>query len=82
MRWVAMECSRNDRSKTQYYVVILDRLQGCSGALEQAPGSQVRSPLTFTPLLRLLRLEAMVPGLKKVSKSVQRMCLGVAGCFQ
>jgi len=34
------------------------------------------------PPLRLLYLEAMVLGLKMVSKSVQRMCLGVAGCFQ
>jgi len=77
-----MECSRNDRSKTQYYIVILDRLQGRSRALERALGSQVRGPLIFTPPPRLLRLEAMVLGLKRVSKSVQRMCLGVAGCFQ
>ena len=78
---MAIECSRNDRSKTQYYVVILDRLQGRSGALEWAPGLQVRGPLIFTPPPRLLCLEAMVPGLKRVSKSVRRMCLGAAGCF-
>ena len=39
-------CSRNDGSKTQYYVVILDRLQGHSGGLEQAPESWIRGPLT------------------------------------
>ena len=33
------------------------------------------------PPPRLLRLEAMVPELKIVSKSVWQMCLGVAGCF-
>ena len=41
-----MECSQNDGSKTQYYIVILDQLQGRSGALEQAPESQIRGPLT------------------------------------
>jgi len=41
-----MECSWNDGSKTQYYIVILDRLQGCSGELERAPESQIRGPLT------------------------------------
>jgi len=46
--WVATECSRNDGSKTQYYYVILDWLQGRSGALEQAPESQIRGPLTGT----------------------------------
>ena len=46
--WVATECSRNNRSKTQYYVVILDRLQGRSGALERAPESRIRDPLTCT----------------------------------
>jgi len=33
-------------------------------------GSCVRGPLTFTPPPRLLRLEAMVPGLKIALKSV------------
>ena len=46
MRWVTTECSQNDRSKTQYYIVILDRLQDRSGALEQAPESWIRGPLT------------------------------------
>ena len=82
VHWVATECSQNDGSKTQYYVVILDRLQGHSGALERAPESWIRGPLTFTPPPRLLRLKAMVPGLKRVLKSVQQMCLGAAGCFQ
>jgi len=77
-----MECSRNDGSKTQYYIVILDRLQGRSEGLEQAPESQIRGPLIFTPLPRLLRLEAMVLDLKRVSKFVRWMCLGAAGCFQ
>jgi len=41
-----MECSWNDGSKTQYYVVILDRLPGHSGGLERAPEWRVRGPLT------------------------------------
>ena len=77
-----MECSQNDGSETQYYIVILDRLQGRSGALEQALESRIRGPLTFTPPPRLLHLEAIVLGLKRVSKSVRQMCFGVAGCFQ
>jgi len=47
---VATECSRNGGSKTQYYVVILDRLQGHSGALERAPELWIRGPLTGTQL--------------------------------
>ena len=43
---MATECSRNDGSKTQYYVVILDWLQGHSGALEWALESWIRGPLT------------------------------------
>ena len=46
MRRVATEHSRNDGSKAQYYVVILDRLQDRSGGLERAPESQIRGPLT------------------------------------
>jgi len=46
----AMECSWNDGSKTQYYYVILDRLQGHSGGLERAPELCVRGPLTATRL--------------------------------
>ena len=46
VHWVATKRSQNDGSKTQYYIVILDRLQGRSGALEQAPESQIRGPLT------------------------------------
>jgi len=42
---VATKCSRNDGSKTQYYVVILDRLQGRSRALERALESWIRGPL-------------------------------------
>jgi len=43
---VATECSWNDGSKTQYYVVILDQLQDRSGGLEQALESRIRGPLT------------------------------------
>ena len=43
---MATEHSKNDGSKAQYYVVILDRLQDCSGGLEQAPESRIRGPLT------------------------------------
>jgi len=43
---VATECSWNDGSKTQYYVVILDWLLGRSGGLERAPEWHVRGPLT------------------------------------
>ena len=53
----------------------------CWEAMGDAPGSCVRGPLTFTPPPRLLHLEAMVLGLKMALKSVQRMCLGAAGCF-
>jgi len=77
-----MECSWNDGNKTQYYVVILDQLQGHSRGLVQAPESCVRGPLTFTPPPRLLHLEAIVPDLKRVSKSIWQMCLRAAGCFR
>ena len=43
---MATEHSRNDGSKAQYYVVILDRLQDRSGGLERAPESRIRGPLT------------------------------------
>ena len=43
---MATEHSRNDGSKAQYYVVILDRLQDHSGGLERAPESRIRGPLT------------------------------------
>ena len=43
-----MEHSRNDGSKAQYYVVILDRLQDRSGGLERAPESWIRGPLTVS----------------------------------
>ena len=42
----------------------------------------MRDPLTFTPSLRLLCLEAIVLGLKMASKLVWQIWLGVAGCFQ
>jgi len=51
--WVATECSRNDGSNTQYYVVILDWLQGCSRGLERAPESRIRGPLTISPSVAL-----------------------------
>ena len=47
---MATECSWNDGSKAQYYVVILDRLLGRSGGLERAPEWRVRGPLTVEPL--------------------------------
>ena len=56
MCWVAMECFWNDGSETQYYVVILDRLQGCSGGLEQVLELCVRDPLTDSLYLRNLML--------------------------
>jgi len=40
-----MECSWND-GETQYYVIILDWLQGRSGELEQVLELHVRGPLT------------------------------------
>jgi len=43
---VATEHSRNDGSKAQYYVVILDRLQDHFGGLERALESRIRGPLT------------------------------------
>ena len=48
VRWVATECSWNDGSKTQYYVVILDQLQGRSGGLGRAPELRIRGLLTTT----------------------------------
>jgi len=54
MLWVATECSRNDGSKTQYYIVILDRLQGRSGGLERAPEWWIRGPLTADRLSKRL----------------------------
>jgi len=54
----------------------------CWEATEGASELCMRGPLIFTPPPRLLRLKAMVPGLKIVLKSVQQMCLGVAECFR
>jgi len=48
--WVATECSWNDGSETQYYIVILDWLQGCSGGLERVPELRIRGPLTSSRL--------------------------------
>ena len=53
---MATECSWNDGSKTQYYIVILDRLLGRSGGLEQAPEWRVRGPLTKVEHLLLPQL--------------------------
>ena len=55
-----MECSQNDGSETQYYIVILDQLQGCSGALERALESWIRGPLTRN-LLECTALVALTP---------------------
>ena len=55
-----MECSQNDGSETQYYVVIFDRLQGRSGALEQALELRIRGPLTRN-LLECTALVALTP---------------------
>ena len=68
-------------SKTKYYIVIFDQLQGHSGELMQAPESHVRGPLTFTPPPGLLCLKAIVLDLKRVSKSIWQMCLGATGYF-
>ena len=51
--------------------------EAMGGALELC----VRGPLTFTPPPRLLRLKAMVPGLKMALKSIWQIYLGVAGYF-
>jgi len=51
VHWVATECSWNDRSETQYYIVILDRLQGRSRELEQIPELRVRGSLTHSEWL-------------------------------
>jgi len=70
---VATECSRNDRSKTQYYVVILDRLQGRSRALEQAPESQIRGPLTIGTILdSLITFRILFPLVKEVNPPPSR----------
>jgi len=55
-----MECSQNDGSETQYYYVILDQLQGRSRALERAPESRIRGPLTRN-LLECTALVALIP---------------------
>jgi len=47
-----MEYSWNDGGKTQYYVVILDQLQGHSGGLVWALESCVRGPLTESKMTR------------------------------
>ena len=47
-----MECSWNDGGKTQYYIVILDQLQGHSGGLVRALESRVRGPLTLFTKIR------------------------------
>jgi len=55
--------------------IMLGGNRGHSGVMYEG------SPYIYPPL-RLLRLEAMVLGLKMASKSVWQMCLGAAGCFQ
>ena len=71
---MATECSRNDRSKTQYYVVILDRLQGRSRALEQAPESQIRGPLTIGTILdSLITFRILFPLVKEVNPPPSRL---------
>ena len=58
---VATECSWNDGSKTQYYIVILDRLPGRSEGLERAPEWRVRDPLTVAvPRSNSSRLEKSI----------------------
>jgi len=71
-----MECSWNDRSKTQYYVVILDRLQGHSGGLEQAPELHVRGLLTTIAHLGLL------PVTKELAMHfAERACSGILDLY-
>jgi len=69
---MATECSWNDGSKIQYYVVILDQLQGRSGGLEQAPESQIRGPLTvgfqlYSQLKKSLHKDMEVLGITAIS---------------
>jgi len=54
VRWEVTECSWNDGGKTQYYIVILDQLQGHSGELVWAPELRVRGSLTVFPVPCLL----------------------------
>jgi len=69
---VATECSWNNGSKTQYYVVILDRLQGRSGAPEQALESQIRGPLTMMMVWALPTGSSLstIPGMLKQSHGI------------
>jgi len=53
-----MECSWNDGSKTQYYVIILYLLQDHSRELEQALESHVRGLLT-DPLVRSMKISSI-----------------------
>ena len=75
---MATECSRNDGSKTQYYYIILDRLQGRSGALEQAPESWVRGPLTMTSK-KFKLLSVAVPRCNVVSLTDSRQLTPQSG---
>jgi len=58
---VATECSWNDGSKTQYYIVILDWLPGRSRGLEQAPEWRVRGPLTYPSNRNFTALDSNFP---------------------
>ena len=73
-----MECSRNDGSKTQYYVVILDRLQGRSGAPEQALESRIRGPLTIMMVWALPTgsFLSTIPGILKPNHGIQDDMVG------
>jgi len=62
---MATECSWNNGSKAQYYVVILDRLLGRSGGLEWAPEWRVRGPLTTKYFMNPLEVDLTIKGVQK-----------------
>jgi len=79
----------DDGSKTQCYVVILDRLQDCSGGLERAPESRIRGPLTLLGLTTLNQalIRTPTPNLMGVIQSESMIsqafqaCYSVEGCL-
>jgi len=78
-----MECSRNDGSKTQYYIVILDRLQGRSKGLEWALESWIRGSLTATASqnrFEVLRSRVMQCGVKE--RMIRRQKVTVVEWFK
>ena len=60
VRQKATECSWNDRGKTQYYIVILNQLQGHSGGLVQVLELYVRGPLIPWNLMSQVRKKSLL----------------------